>query len=183
MQRRKYQRKSRKVPPQTDIAYTAGIIDGEGHIGLYKQNPGYGLVSLRIVVQMACPKTVSWLAWRWSLGVFKSINKTNPKYKNAYVWIVRSADAEHILRLCLPYMITKRKHAHLAINSRKILGTRTGKRDLKKEKKIRDRAMGFRERMLMLNRRGPTPMELAIRESTVVIAKRRKKNARREKAR
>lgn len=96
---------------ETDKAYIAGIIDGEGSIWMNKQVRGYGLI---LTVNMTSKKTVNHLAKLWNT---KLHTRGIPKGGRKPIWTVRlsGSQTKELLLQVLPYLIDKRLRAELAL--------------------------------------------------------------------
>ena len=98
----------------TDCAYLAGVIDGEGCIGVYRDAGTYKLV-LTIV-----STSVDWLIdlrSRWhGLGhIHIDKRPVQGNHKVSAQWTLNRADTQKILRKVLPYLGIKRSQAELAL--------------------------------------------------------------------
>lgn len=108
---------------EIDLAYCAGLVDGEGHIGIkrtkaYKcqgrSTPGY---HARIGIKMVNREAIEFFAqtmggWHWD---------EKPSLKNGrpyFVYQATDAKAEHILRELLPYLRVKREAAETVLTLR-----------------------------------------------------------------
>jgi hypothetical protein len=96
----------------TNLAWSAGIIDGEGCIFIHLQKrkhrplPSY-VINLR--VKMTHKVTVNKLQDIFNCGSIY-IGKT-PKFKNTYSWTVASTNAEYVIGQILPFLVTKKEQA------------------------------------------------------------------------
>lgn len=109
---------------ETEKAYIAGLIDGEGCIYIDKymdKRVGTYSYCLRMKIGMTCLKTLSWVRdvvsrfYKCNLHVQKGNKFLNPKWKQSYVFAFSTRD---LCRFCgdiLPYMITKKERCQLAI--------------------------------------------------------------------
>lgn len=104
-----------------DKAWLAGIIDGEGCIGIYKKNiarsrnPSY---CLQMVVTMTCRRTVKRILDLSQTGSFKRAPAKRcglPNAKPIYTWQCSANSALSLLKQICPYIYTKKKHVELAI--------------------------------------------------------------------
>ena len=101
---------------QTDLAYVAGIVDGEGYIGISadhrKRNPSRPCWRLRVSVT----NTNEWLMQylMFSFGGVISL-KSSHNIKPCYNWTLNRGKAADFLKLILPYLKLKRPQAELAI--------------------------------------------------------------------
>jgi len=110
---------------KTDLAYTAGIFDGEGSIGITRHKSksckrGYSL-ELCVQVTSSDEWLCAWLKFAFGSSLSHSVNNAgNPMWH----WILGDRKASDFLTLILPYLKLKRPQAELAIlfQSRKKYG-------------------------------------------------------------
>lgn len=101
----------------TDIAYLAGIIDGEGYIGIKKTrrkecvSPTY---QARIQVRMVDEPAIAFLAQTLG-GSYYEEQPRVPKGRPLYCFQASDARAEAILRAVLPFLRVKRKSAEAVL--------------------------------------------------------------------
>jgi len=103
--------------PETEVAYAAGIFDGEGCISITKQNAGRcGRINvshrLFIKITMGHRPTIDWLKNTFKVGSV-TVQK-HKKYNDGYNWWVAANEAIEILRLFRPFLKVKAKEADLA---------------------------------------------------------------------
>lgn len=140
---------------ETDWAYLAGLIDGEGCIVIGKsgQNkshdgiPGSIHYSVRIRIGNTKCLMLEWIIVTIGLG---RISKTvrhyeNINYSDLYEWAVaKQSDVETILLHVMPYLTIKRPQAEIALKY--IYLDATWAKEERKE---------LHEKIKLLNRRGP----------------------------
>lgn len=106
----------------TDMAYAAGLIDGEGHIIIYKddrtKNPKYKTKTPTYILIVGCTNTdkkmIDFLHERWgACRQYRARQREN--WKPVYEWTIQSKMALNFLKDIYPYMITKKEKAKLAI--------------------------------------------------------------------
>ena len=106
------------MPKIVNLAYAAGIIDGEGHITIQKyNNPAcrvgfhYGLC---ITVGMGDPTVPKWLhkTFGGSFGIYPPGKRGK---KNRHIWRLTTRKADMFLKLILPYLKEKVEQARIAI--------------------------------------------------------------------
>lgn len=106
----------------TDLAYAAGIIDGEGTILIthYKERPNRQ-AGYRVVVEVGmCDSAVPmWLYAKFG-GRLKDYERPNIKHRRVYRWNNADSKAVEFLRLILPYLKTKKAQAEIAIEYQEI---------------------------------------------------------------
>ncbi len=101
-----------------ELAYTAGIIDGEGSIAIYNMSmpphTGKRTHALRVRVGMCDMGIPHWLQLRFGGSVSKSKPK-NPRHLMVYTWTLSTKAAGGFLQSILPYLKLKQEQAELAI--------------------------------------------------------------------
>ena len=110
-------------PSKTDLAYLAGIIDGEGCITVHSTNLGIG--GPYLLIGGTDKRLVIWLKNNFG-GNYSEVNFTNIKHKHhktPYLWHSSLCNTTKILELTLPYLIIKSAQAKLAIRFRRLIGT------------------------------------------------------------
>jgi hypothetical protein len=100
-------------------AYIAGIIDGEGCIGLFKNKDisykrGY---SYSVITQIAVTdkKLINWIFKKIKSGHRYSSNTNPQKHKTIFVIRFSVNDSKILLKLIKPYLIIKKKQADILL--------------------------------------------------------------------
>lgn len=99
----------------TDWAYLAGIIDGEGCIGVYwdKSSKTY---KLTLAISSTSVEWLIALQEKFGLGnVHVQKHKAKKNWKLQAHWSLTHSHAQEILRGCLPYLGIKKSQAELAL--------------------------------------------------------------------
>jgi len=99
------------MPSEVEKAYTAGIIDGEGYIGIYYDRRKWHIRE-RIDVHMKYPKIPRWLKKHWGGFVMK--------VQDGYIWRANSFDSRFICKEILPYMIEKKRQARIILELERV---------------------------------------------------------------
>ena len=114
------------MPSKTDLAYIAGLVDGEGYVGIKKMPPKKDRVSsgyhARIQVRMVDEPAIEFLSS--TLG--GSYYREKPHAKNGrplYCYSASDAKAEHVLKRILPYLRIKRTNANAVLELRALQAT------------------------------------------------------------
>lgn len=100
----------------SDLAYAAGIIDGEGCIYARVQMTKSGSLStfLQLQVMMCSESVVAWFAQMFGGDVYidqpRSLNN-----RVRFAWQIRGRNLAPVLRAILPYLKEKKQRAALAI--------------------------------------------------------------------
>lgn len=116
---------------EVELAYIAGIIDGEGNIQIVKIKPGkkYGSINytyeLKVSVSNTDWRLVDWL--RNKVGGFISTCKSEGK-KNAYKIGFSISIVDRLLPLVYNYMIIKKEQVDVAFEFRKTFDTKHPRR-------------------------------------------------------
>ena len=103
---------------KTDIAYIAGIMDGEGciHIKRHTKEP-----ATQYTLQITVGSTQEWLcrylqfSFGGSVRQNLSVTKRIPPQKPFWVWRVSAALAYNFLKIIYPYLHLKREQARIAL--------------------------------------------------------------------
>lgn len=105
-----------------ELAYTAGLIDGEGHIIIYKDNrqnnPKYRTKNPTYILIVGCCNTdsraIDFLFDRWG-ACRQTRGRQRENWKRVYEWTIQSNKALEFLKEIEPYLIIKKEKAQLAI--------------------------------------------------------------------
>lgn len=94
--------------PETEKAYWAGILDGEGHLKLQTNNKGVTMPLLNL--KMTCERTVRKFSETFDLAFVqknKDIPSFKPHWKTQYLSSSEGHKVAFICEALLPYFITK----------------------------------------------------------------------------
>lgn len=138
---------------QTLLAYVAGIVDGEGCIGICGIKREHNLLpytNLRVSVVNTNEWLIEFLKFHFGGSHISRLQRPKPSWKPTHEWVICSIKAVEFLKLILPYLQIKKPQAELAINFQ--LRKLQRKRPMSSEYKILNEA----DRVLMhsLNKRG-----------------------------
>lgn len=110
-----------QIPSSTDLAYIAGILDGEGTIDIRpsftthkgkKYGPYY---IVRLTISNCDMNLMNYLMEKVG-GKFYTQRRDNPNHKDVYKWQIFGKNAIYLLEHLIGYMIIKRQHAEIAIS-------------------------------------------------------------------
>jgi hypothetical protein len=112
---------------EKDIAYVAGIIDGEGSICLTSRNKNK-LPSPCVSVSSTDPELLFWIKSKFG-GKILGRTSRETHHKQAYVWTIFNRKALSFLRLIRPYLVIERRklRTDLLINEYLLYTPRNGK--------------------------------------------------------
>ena len=102
----------------TDLAYFAGIVDGEGTVTVLSSvNPKTGTrsVSCRLMVPNTYQPLIVWLAETFGGRVSHYGKPRSEKHKQVYMWYVSAKRSVQLCELILPYLKVKRRHAEIVV--------------------------------------------------------------------
>ncbi len=146
-----------------DIRYAAGIIDGEGTIGIYvhstasKKGARHPSVETVVSVTMTDKRPIKALHKKFGGGSLYLQSNPNKNHRDAYRWSLEGPRALALLLRIRRYLLVKRKQADLAVQMlRRTVGMYRGPAPLT-QKEISTR-LSMAAKMRRLNRRGrPLP--------------------------
>lgn len=103
-----------------DLAYAAGIIDGEGSIKIFrvsaeKLNRNFDRFQLQVQVDMVKTNAVYWLQKIFGGNIYEHKRKNHLNWNDSKRWYIVSQRAGIFLKQILPYLKVKKQHAELAI--------------------------------------------------------------------
>ena len=105
---------------KAEWAYVAGIIDGEGCIGMYKLKPrkSHRWTTPRYYLSV-CVINRSYPLMEWLKEIFggkvSARKKGKAHHNQAWRWLLSSSEIEVFLKGILPHLIVKRNQAELAL--------------------------------------------------------------------
>ena len=102
---------------RTDLAYTAGIVDGEGTIGIYRIPHKNGKASyiLQVFVGNTNEWLIQWLRFAFGGSIVYRPSLEDSNHKPSWVWRLTANKALRFLNLVYPYLRLKKPQADLAI--------------------------------------------------------------------
>ena len=109
------------APTDTDLAYIAGMLDGEGYIGINKKvmtsrkSPRY---DTKVCITNTHKRALDWIQSKLGAGViYETKQKNNPLAKNrCFVWSCSNKEAIRVLKLLHPYLHIKKLKAETLIS-------------------------------------------------------------------
>mgnify|MGYP001569968818 CR=1 FL=1 len=142
---------------KTDLAWAAGILDGEGYIGMTRIkagiqrriNPSFQTrISVRMVDYSAVKKLYNMFG-----GTFKNVKPPNSqKHRASFEWFASDLVSDKVLRKVMPYLVTKKSQASLVVGYRENCVTPlTGHVT---PKYLVDLRQSYFDNLKMLNKRG-----------------------------
>lgn len=97
-----------------DLAYFAGLLDGEGYIGIGARVSGEyrtRQLILQMRIGMTSESVISWLHTTFGGQVYQH---ERPPHKTMWLWSLTQQPAASLLRRVAPYLKVKNTHAWLA---------------------------------------------------------------------
>lgn len=96
--------------PNDELAYLAGVFDGEGSFGIWSKGVGK-TKQLRVNVDMADSDIIMRFLTFFKAGAIYSREPRDTKHKLMYSWrVTHKETAINILRSMLPYLSKRRQH-------------------------------------------------------------------------
>jgi hypothetical protein len=145
----------------SEIAYLAGIVDGEGSILMSRDLCPKGDRKLRYRVRLVIAATtsldlVAWISSR--MGVLVSrCNPRSARHSLSYRMILSEIKAEQLMPKLMPYLVIKQRQAKLFMEYRKLQRFCWEHRNARRAeiKSVRFLREWFYQEFRRLNRRGP----------------------------
>lgn len=103
---------------KTEYAYVAGIVDGEGSIGIARSKTQEMIGGIRYEMYVTVSNTNEWvIQWlKFNFGGSVSYVKSRAvNQKPFWCWRIQTRQAASFLRLVIPYLRIKQYHAQLAL--------------------------------------------------------------------
>ena len=99
-----------------EIAYIAGLIDGEGTIGIYRQT-GTKSFHLKVLITNCSPALFDWLRPRFGGGIGHG-KKNRPWHRQVYQVVLQQRAAVDMIQLCRPYLVIGRRVSDSELSKR-----------------------------------------------------------------
>jgi hypothetical protein len=145
----------RKQPPQvlrpTELAYIAGVIDGEGTIGIYRLG-STGYYQMKVCISNCSRPLLEWVRERVG-GALVRVAKATPKKREAWQLVISQYQAAPLLLECRGYLQVKRAQADLAVRYMEEYEPARGRASPTEQQVARRR--WYWDETRRLNRRGP----------------------------
>lgn len=106
---------TKKHPTNLELAYMAGIIDGEGCLDIHIDNRSNSAIP-RIRVEMSQLETIVWLQDKWQGHKIYTSKRINTNHLTTYRWTVQGKDCLEIVKLLIPFLQGKKKEAEILLN-------------------------------------------------------------------
>lgn len=104
-------------------AYIAGLLDGDGHLGLHRSKPTGRRVTpcfrWRVTINMVTPEPIHTLAEWFDMG-YTTRKPPSSNRSKQYRLRLNKKKALQLLRACLPYLILKRRQAEIMLEAEEI---------------------------------------------------------------
>ena len=110
---------------KTNLAYIAGLFDGEGsiHVAHQKaprvQNPNHRVHVLSINITNTNKECIDFIFNTFNFGYVQTKKISNSNHKTLYIWSVRCLKAGKFLSVIFPYLIIKKEIAKIALEFQK----------------------------------------------------------------
>ncbi len=98
---------------EVDVAYVAGLIDGDGCIRFQSRKRGRKRRPPEIVVSNSCKVVVEWLQKRFGGRIYVDNRRGR---RVSYSWrLYRKEEVRRLLRMVLPFLKVRRRQAELVL--------------------------------------------------------------------
>lgn len=143
---------------ETELAYAAGLIDGEGSIHIEETKGKWYAPRVCLGMTLPAVETMSVLHKEYG-GTLRVMRPATERWAEAWMWYVHGPDAKRFLSEILPYLRIKKDHAIVALRVAAIRDAlpkrRNGQASWTEEAREQCRAM--KEEVRILNMKGPRP--------------------------
>lgn len=138
-----------RIMSDTEAAYLAGILDGEGSVMLQHRGEAIGM---GLGICNTDQSLFSWIMQTVQCGSVCKRRAETEKHKVCAFWRVSGAIAEKVLRQIRPYLVIKAERADLAVAFQERLRTPALKADRTWQRE-------WMQKMKKMNKRGPITIE------------------------
>lgn len=148
---------------ETDLAYAAGIIDGEGCIAIAhckhaKVTSGY-VNRLSVAVAMTTPEIPQWFKDNFG-GCLSKKKSSYSNHRDVHTWMIQATQAQVYLKMILPYLKLKQPQAKNGILFQAVKSSGGYRSQNPKPKEAYEVEEFFVGAMHLLNRRGKDTNEM-----------------------
>lgn len=138
---------------EIDLAYLAGIIDGEGCISIVKYP--WGHFNCRISVVNTDVRLMVWLQESWGGGL-STPRQVKPHWKPTMMWILSGEKAVDLIKELQPYLMLKKEQAEVFLSYWELHQRLQVSRKAYDRGAFREEASVLKEAMGILNAKGVT---------------------------
>lgn len=112
---------------EVELAWAAGLFDGEGCIQIAKQTAGKN-VNHTLVLSLAMVDTATVAAFQTIVRCGTIRKYANGKARPLYTWRIWNTEAVKVLQKLYPHLVTKVAQAQVGINFQRMKNANKGKR-------------------------------------------------------
>ena len=102
----------------SQLAYLAGIIDGEGTFYIGKDNRNEKSFNSRLYVVNTDERLINWLHNNFGGLIYSRSSAKNPHWKKKFEWITHKSQILPICEAIYPYLVCKKEQADIMIKFR-----------------------------------------------------------------
>ena len=135
---------------ETELAYLAGIVDGEGCISISTSRKHEGC---RLEVVNTDPRLIEWIHERFG-GTIRLRDDRPAHQKSIWYWFAGVQTAADILLALLPYLVIKRAQATLLLEYRVTVNTERDVIHQVLPNEVRQHRAELKSQLMILNRKG-----------------------------
>lgn len=109
---------------EADLAYMAGIVDGEGTIGARRRTNSKGRVYIDFSLSVANTdkRLIDWIQDRFPAGVDLREQRQSDRHKPLYRWTTNGRKGEEYITAIRPYLVIKAEQADTYVALRATIG-------------------------------------------------------------
>jgi len=145
---------------KTQLAYFAGIIDGEGCICIYARTHKNKTIDYfpRLQMMNTSKELLEWVTSNIGGMVVTRLSK-NPKWKTRYEWYTQRHLMDKIAPAILPYIVIKKRQIEILIEFRNTFNIHYGSKGVPEE--VYKTRHNLITQLKSLNKRGPLPSPMS----------------------
>lgn len=119
-----WEKRYRNMEKELEYAWAAGFIDGEGciRVSRFVVSPTYTSHNLRLQVGVCHLESLERLKGIFGVGGIYLAAQRSAKQNEAYTWVVTGLDAIAVIKHIMPFLVTKRVEAQVALRMEPLLG-------------------------------------------------------------
>lgn len=144
----------KKEYTETQIAYLAGIMDGEGtfFIGDYSGNRKNGDKHFQVVIKITSTDKclIDWVLniFGGTYAFYKASKVSKKSRRDVHIWQATGDRLQHICELMIPYLIIKKKQAEILVEMRKTYKNQMNVKGIQCVQRIPSDVLAFRQKLL-----------------------------------
>jgi hypothetical protein len=141
---------------EAELAYFAGILDGEGCLSMSAPTRRTGQYATQIFVGNTDARLIHWIHARFggTVALRPRQASAKPTHKQLWRWLLSGSDIVPVLSAVSPYLVIKREQAQLILEMRQTMKPVGSNQTQPLSNAVLTRREELKARLAVLNRRG-----------------------------